>query len=97
MLDLGVGPRGREVAVQGFGCAPGGQWDVPTSFRIANGEPSGVEGQDPAERLEHLPGPQVQPLRPRADLGQLLLQAQEIRFALLHWASPPASCGTDGT
>jgi hypothetical protein len=60
VLDLGVGPRGLEVTAEGLGCARGGQRDVSTSLGIADGEPPGVEGQAPAQRLEHFFGALVQ-------------------------------------
>ena len=86
-------PGGLEVAAQGIDCARGGQRDVSTSFGIADGEPPGIEGQDPAQRLRGPPELDGSGLHRGADVGQLLPQTHQGSVALHHVRLPRASPG----
>jgi hypothetical protein len=72
-LDLGVGHRGLEVGAQRLRRAGGGQRGVPAGLGVAHGQPGGVEGQYPPQRLQRRRRPLGQIGTGRqSDLGQLL-------------------------
>jgi hypothetical protein len=72
-IDLGVGHRGLEVGAQRLRRAGGGQRGVPAGLGVAHGQPGGVEGQYPPQRLQRRRRPLGQIGTGRqSDPGQLL-------------------------